>query len=97
MDLAFFLLYIAAVLAFMSDAILTIKGLDRGFKEANPLIRFLFSKMDKALAIFLSGLAITGLAALVNYLNEGASLLFLGIVAVGEGIQAVKNYRLLRK
>lgn len=86
-----------ASIALLTDAYLTMKGLERGFQEGNPLMRWLFKKVGQSFAAFLSGGTVLILgAALTNY-GALPSAAFFGIIGIAESAQAFLNYRKLKK
>jgi hypothetical protein len=86
----------AASVAILADTYTTMIGLQHGFVEGNPLMRWLFKKVGISFATFLVGgfVLIFG-AFLTSYSVYGTDVYF-GIIAAGEGFQAVRNYRKLK-
>jgi len=85
-----------ASVAILSDAYLTMKGLENGFVEGNPLMRWLFKKVGQSFAAFLSGgvVLIVG-TALTNY-GAAPAAAFFSVIGVCETVQALLNYRKLK-
>lgn len=86
----------AATLALLADNYTTMIALQHGMVEGNPLIRWMFKKVGTSFTAFLCGgtILIAG-AAMTNY-GAAKAATFFGIIAVGEGIRALLNYRKLK-
>lgn len=80
------------VLAVMGDAYTTMIGLEHGFVEGNPIMKFLFSKIGQPLTVFLSAVAVLigGAAIAANNLHAGYA--YFAVISVSEGIMAARNY-----
>jgi hypothetical protein len=82
--------------AYMADRYTTTVGLAHGLVEGNPLMKWLNSKISFSLAAFLVGGAILiGGAAMTN-ISVYAADAFWGIIAVGEAVTAILNYKKLK-
>lgn len=86
----------AFLVAFMSDAYLTMTGLAKGQVEGNPVSAWLFKKIGQSLTVFLEAVAVCWTGAFLTDYGAGPAALFFGILAVGEGIVAVRNYLKLK-
>jgi len=86
----------AATLALLADNYTTMIALQHGFSEGNPIIKWLFKKVGTSFTAFLTGdsMLIAG-AAMTNYGADQAAMFF-GIIAVGESVRALLNYRKLK-
>jgi mannose/fructose/N-acetylgalactosamine-specific phosphotransferase system component IID len=97
-SLAFFLLWIYALVSLLGDYIFTCFGLGAGDVERNPLNKLLFKKWGQAVtsAVDIFGvLVIGGLLAIL--IGIPAALIFFGTIGVGETYISIKNYLLLKK
>lgn len=84
-------------LAYLADVYTTFCGLSGGLAEGNPIMRWAFKKVDKALASFIGGAIVLVLGGFMTNFGAAPAAAFFGIVGVGEAVQAFKNYRLLKK
>jgi hypothetical protein len=86
----------AFLAAYFADRYTTMIGLANKMVEGNPLMRWLIAKMGFSLSAFVVGGAILiGGAAMTNASVYAADA-FWGILAVGEGIRALLNYKKLK-
>lgn len=84
------------MLAYLADIYTTFCGLSEGFVEGNPLMRWAFKKMDKALASFIGGTVVLFIGGFLTNYGWGAASLYFGIVGAGESVIALRNYRKLK-
>ena len=93
-----FLLYAYMVIAILGDCWYTGIGLAKGFKEANPINRWLFSKIGQALTCFLEAAAITITGGVIMSL-EGKDMpwtfAYWGAIAALETFMVYRNRKLL--
>lgn len=90
------LLSLSALGAVMGDAYTTMVGLQHGFVEGNPLMKWLFKKVGQSFAAFLSAVAVLFLGGLISNYDLTSAYTFLGIITAGEGFQAIRNWRKLK-
>lgn len=85
------------ILAYLADVYTTETGLAHGFKEVNPLTRFLFSKLGPSATAFLvAGAVLLGVS--ISSVWAGTYSTYFGAVLAGsETVVAVRNYILLKK
>jgi hypothetical protein len=86
----------SSLLTVLGDGYTTMIGVQHGFVEGNPIMKFLFSKIGQSLSIFLSAVAVLGIGAVIAAHNLDAGYMYLGIVFAGEGIMVVRNYLKLK-
>jgi hypothetical protein len=95
---AVFLIYAYMIIAILGDCYYTGIGLAKGFKEANPINRWLFGKIGQALTCFVEGVAITITGGVIMSLS-GKSMwqtgVYWGAIAVVETIMVYRNRKLL--
>ena len=96
MYILFFLLYAFGALAILGDVYTTMQGLKKGLKEANPLNRWLFSKLGISLTGFLEGLAYTGIGLVFASYSWAAGAAYCGLVGAVEAWQYFRNKKLLK-
>jgi hypothetical protein len=94
-DFAFFLVYAAVVFSVYGDSYYTAKGIYKGFKEGNPINRWLFAKIGQALTGFLEGVLITGTGAIMSTYSMPAAFVYFGGIAALESWMIVRNRKLL--
>jgi hypothetical protein len=96
---AAFLLIAFGTAAIVADGITTMVGLgaNKGFVEANKLMRWMFSKIGQSLTCWLSAVLVCFLSLFIISHAYGPGMLFAGTVAAGETYFAVHNYLLLKK
>jgi hypothetical protein len=85
-----------SLVAVLGDAYTTMIGLQHGFVEGNPVMKFLFAKIGQSLSAFLSAVAVLGVGAVIAAHNLGAGYAFLAGVSVVEGIQVIRNFLKLK-
>lgn len=97
--LALFLLIGFGIFACVGDSITTITGLTagKGFREANPIARWMFEKVGQTFAGFLTTGAYAIIAGFIASKNWGAGMFFAGAIAATETYMTIKNYLLLKK
>jgi hypothetical protein len=80
----------------VADYITTVKGMDKGLVEGNPIMKWLFSKIGVAASSFVSMLVTIFTSLLIlNFAGFAPAITFAAIVAAGETYQAISNYRKL--
>jgi hypothetical protein len=80
----------------VADYITTVKGMAKGLVEGNPIQKWLFGKIGVAAGSFTSMMATLLVSFLfLGFAGIGPATLFSGIVAAGETVQAILNYRKL--
>jgi hypothetical protein len=84
------------ILAYLADVYTTETGLAHGFKEGNPLTRWLFSKIGPSATAFLvAGAVLLGVS--ISSVWAGAYSTYFGAVLAGsETIVALRNFILLK-
>lgn len=87
---------VAASLALLADAYTTMIGLQNGFVEGNPLMKWLFKKVGTSFATFLTGGSMLILGAFFASRTAVGGDVFFGVITAAEGFQALKNYRKLK-
>lgn len=92
-----FILVGAFILAYLADTYTTMIGLQHGFKEWNPLSRFLIGKLGISLNAFLTGSVVIFGVGLSSKWIGADSLILAGGLAAGEAVMALRNYLMLRK
>lgn len=93
-SLVLFILIGTGIVACIADYITTVKGLAEGFKEANPINKFLFSKLGQPLTAFLEIAAFISVATLMAASSVEAAIGFAAAITVEEAIMAIRNARL---
>jgi len=92
-----FALSASSLLAFLGDGYTTMIGLQHGFKEGNPIARWLFKKIGQSGTLFVESVALLfAIGAISNY-DLNAAYAFAGIITAGEAVMFIRNYRLLKK
>lgn len=86
-----------ASVALLADAYLTMKGLEHGFQESNPLLRYLFKKVGQSFTVFLSGGVVLIIGAAITNYGATPAIAFFGVIGAAETAQAFLNYRKLKK
>ncbi len=96
---AMFLLIAYEIVAIVGDGITTMVGLgaNKGFVEANPLMKFLFAKIGQSLTCWLSAVACCFISLGFAAANYKSGLVVAGVIAAGETFMVIKNYLLLKK
>jgi Domain of unknown function (DUF5658) len=89
-------LTLTAILTILADGYTTTVALAHGFKEGNPIMRWLFGKVGQALAIFISVSLVLFAGGLISGLGLNYGYLYFGIVSAGEAVRALLNYRTLK-
>jgi hypothetical protein len=84
------------LLTVLGDAYTTMIGLEHGFVEGNPVMKFLFAKIGQSLSAFLSAVAVLGVGAVIAAHNLNAGYVYFGVVSVGEGVRTLLNYLKLK-
>ena|SRR2546423_7953901 len=89
-------LSLAALVSVLGDSYTTMIGLQHGFVEGNPVVKWLFKKVGQSFAAFLSAVLVLFLGGLISNYDLMSSYVFFGIVTAGETFQTVRNYLKLR-
>jgi hypothetical protein len=90
------LLCLVTVLSLLADAYTTMIGLEHGMVEGNPIMKWLFKKVGLSFATFLSSAVVLFIGGFLSNFGLEYSDAYFGIVAAGEGIRALLNYRKLK-
>lgn len=90
-----FLLYAYMVIAILGDCYYTSIGLAKGFKEANPINRWLFGKIGQALTCFVEGAAVTFTGGFIMSASMPAAFVYWGVIAALETFMVYRNRKLL--
>jgi len=96
-SLAFFLLWIYALVSLLGDYIFTCFGLAAGDVERNPLNKILFKKWGQGVTSFVDICIVLFIGGAFAYFSIPAALVFFGAVSAGETFICIKNYLLLKK
>jgi hypothetical protein len=95
MDILYFLLTGLALFAIVADYITTIKAMDKGGYEGNPINRWLFKKIGPAFTTFIEAVFFLIVsAALFQAAGIGYSAGYSGFIASLESYMAIRNYLL---
>lgn len=97
MEVLFGLMYAWMAFAIIADYISTVKGMDKGMTEANPIARWMFKKVGISLTTFIGGAAATFIGCIFGSQGLLYGAVFYGIVAAAETIVATRNYLLFVK
>jgi ABC-type tungstate transport system substrate-binding protein len=98
MDVALYLSIFIAMAVQLADYYTTIKGMDKGLKEANPVNRWLFKKMGLPLTTFIeAGVVLAITTAFAAGYSYTAGTVFSSLVIVGKLYTVTRNLILLRK
>ena len=84
------------VLTGLADAYTTMKGQDAGFKEGNPVMSFLQTKLGFALSNFLTIGVYLVASAVLSVKTPAGAFVFAGIGAAIRAERAVRNYLLVK-
>ena len=93
--LSLVVLYAYMVVAILGDCWYTGIGLSKGFKEGNPINRWLFGKIGQALTTFLEAAAITFTGGFIAMQSMTWAFAYWGGIAVLESIMVFRNRKLL--
>lgn len=94
-----FLLLAYGTAACIGDIVTTMIGLgaNKGFKEGNPIARWMFSKFGESLTGWMTTVAYIFLGLFFVTKNYAAGMMYIGAVAASETFFTIKNYLLLKK
>jgi uncharacterized membrane protein len=83
------------IIAILGDCYYTGIGLAKGFKEANPINRWLFGKIGQALTCFLEAAVITIVGGVIMSFSMPATFVYWGAIAALETFMVYRNRKLL--
>jgi hypothetical protein len=96
-QLALFILVGASLAAGLADYVTTAIGLGKGFKEINPINKFLFAKIGQPLTAFIELALMIFTPMLLSTFSPVAGFVSaIGFLAL-ESFNAIRNYRLIKK
>ena len=96
MDFLLFILYSLALAGHAFDAYTTRIGLDHGWREVNPIMRWLMAKSWSLSCAIKLGVAPLLFLPISSFLGDGAAVAYLSVLATVGWLFGIRNYRKLQ-
>src|SRR5208337_2894345 len=94
-SLSLFILYVYMLVAILGDTYYTGIGLAKGFKEKNPINRWLFPRLGQALTCFVEAAAITLVGGICIAYSMPLAFGYWGLIAALETWMVYRNRKQL--